>query len=282
VAALATDLALVNLPSGEATTVVPFFNGDGVFRAGLVLDPGGETVYFSEGYEDYWYGCESSRGASGKVDLATGEVSELGDGYSPSPSPNGSLVGRLYADTCFPDPENPDVWVLTAVDTVIVTDENGDDPVEHGIGVTPTTPDDPAALTWVGWESDTDLLVLTAGGVLHRVPLGSTQPISEHPEVASGLEGVPVGLGADGLILVRYAEDFSSATVLAFDLTTGDETELAATTASVSVGLDALGRPLIAEILNPETDSGTDAQTELHLPDGSQLVLDLAINDVDW
>jgi hypothetical protein len=61
-----------------------------------------------------------------------------------------------------------------------------------------------------------------------------------------------------------------------------DETELAATTASVSVGLDALGRPLIAEILNPETDSGTHAQTELHLPDGSQLVLDLAINDVDW
>ena len=278
VAALDTDLALLDLPSGGPIVLVPFFNGDGVFRAGLQLAPGGETVYFSEGYEDYWYSCEASQGATGKVDLATGSITELGAGYSPMPSPNGALVARLYAGTCFPDAENPEAWVLTAVDTVIVTDENGDDPVEHGIGATPTSPDDPAALLWVGWETDTDLLVLTVGGALHRVPLGSAQPISDHPTVASGLTGLPVGFAEDGLVVVRHTDDFSSATVVGIDLASGNETELAATSGSVSVGIDPLGRTVIAEIIDPETAP----MTKLTLADGTEIFFDIAVHDVDW
>jgi streptogramin lyase len=86
------DEALIEVDTTTGTTVrvlQEIFSGDGVFRGGLRLSPDGSTIWFSEGYEDGWYGCDSSIGSFGRIDAATGEVEVLGVGGGVEPSAHG-------------------------------------------------------------------------------------------------------------------------------------------------------------------------------------------------
>lgn len=270
-----SDLVEIDVADGSVTrTVSELFEGDGVFRGGLRLAPDGATLWYSEGYEDGWFGCESSVGSIGRVDVASGAATTFAAGSGVEVAPDGSRIAYLASDLCLPDPENPADWVLTPYDRVVVAD-----PVAGTEQVVVTEPapdagDAPTAVTWAGFAPNGELLVLTAAGRLRRVDLAGPAVLQEHPVVLEEVRGIPVGT-TEGALITVDAGDEGSADVFAIDLASGGASLLASSEGFVTVGVAANGAIVVAGFTAVDVEPGAPV-TVLTAPDGATFY------DVDW
>jgi hypothetical protein len=267
------EAALVELDAatGEVTrTLAELFNGDGVFRGSLRLAPDGATLWFTEGYEDGWYACETSIGSFGRVDVATGALEIVGVGSGVEPSPDGALVAYLTSDQCLPDPENPDLWVLTPYDRVVVRDVAAGTEQEIVTEPAPTEPDAPSRIEWAGFAPDGGLLVRTADGDVRRVDPAGPPVLQDHPVVLSDVRGSPAGTTAGALITVDLGDE-GSADLYAVDLDSGGATLLASSEGFVTAGVAANGAIVAAGFGEIEVEPGAPVT-----------VLDGTYYDIDW
>lgn len=270
---LGADLVELDVASGSVNrTVSEWFGGDGIFRGDLNVSPDRSTLYFAEGYEDSWYMCESSVGNIGRIDLAGGQPELLYVGTAPALSADGSRLAYLGSNVCVPDPEQPDIWVLTPYDHVVVVDLATDQQVVITTAVTPADYTDPSALEWVGFGPSGDLLVKTAGGDLHRVPSDAPSTVQDHPIVVGGMTASPVDLAGDALVVVEFGDEGSS-TLQLLDLGTGAATDLLAVERYVAVGVSTDGHVIAADELSDT--SGTDGPLTV-------VVTDDFVGSIDW
>lgn len=85
------------------------------------LSPRGTEAFYSVLVEDSWFSCEASDGLLVRLDLATGDAVEIGDGFSPRVSADGRTLLYLEASDCFSDPEEPH-FVRAPIDTIVIRD----------------------------------------------------------------------------------------------------------------------------------------------------------------
>lgn len=250
-------LVELDLATGEIVrTIEPFFNGDGVYRGGFSLTPDLTHLYYSEGWEDSWYSCEYSPGSVGRIDLETGQMEDLWQGTGATVSPDGRLVAYLEASQCLPDPEAPDIWVVTPYDRVVVVDLALTEPAFMDSQALPSSYDDPNALAWVRFHPDGQALVATQEGTVHKVPLGAANPIQSYPIVLSGMEGFPVDVAGNGLVMTEWTD--VGYALVSYDLASGDRTELWTTETWISAGVDAEGSIVAAyeDWVHPDLGDG--------------------------
>lgn len=269
------DLIELDVATGEAIRqIVPFFNGDGIFRGGIHLDPTRTFAYFNEGYEDSWYACESSVGVYARVDVTSGEIEILGTGTGVSLSADGASSVHLDSDVCVPDPEAPELWVLTPYDRVVVTDLESGSTTEYASTPSPESYTDASAVLWAGLEPGGDLLVLTADETLRRIPSGATGAIQDHETVATGFTDIPVHIG-DGTLLALDVGDEGSSDLWLVDLGSSERRLLASAEASMSVGVSDEGHIVATSPVPIEVQPGAPVTI---LPARS----DLTYLDIDW
>ena len=274
---VSADEALLEVDTSTGATVrvlQEYFSAEGVFRGGLRLSPDRETIWFSEGYEDGWYACESSLGSVGRIDAATGEIEMLGIGSGVEPSTDGELISYVTSSLCLPDPEAPAIWVLTPPDRVVVrTLETG----EEREFVTDTPPDDYASPSMVrfAWLSpDGGLLVLLGDGRLIDVDVDGSSVIQEHPVVLDAVTGDPVAVTADALITGDFGDE-GGTDAYSVDLVSGEATLVASAGAYMAVGVSADDRVVVASFEPITVTPGADV-TVIELP-GNPFVY-----DIDW
>lgn len=269
------SLLEVDAATGDTVRVLQeFFDDEGVFRGGLRLSPDRSTIWFSEGYEDGWYGCDSSIGSFGRIDAATGELEVLGVGGGIEASPNGELISYITSSLCLPDPEQPDVWVLTPPDRVVVRLlETG----EEREFVTDTPPDDyntPSVVLGAGFSPAGTLLVLLGDGRLINVDINGSNVIQDHPVALPEVTGAPVAATADALITVAFGDE-GSTEVYSIDPGSGESTLIASAGAYMAVGVSAADE-IVVSSFDPVTVSPGAAVTVIELP-GNPFIF-----DIDW
>lgn len=265
----------VDAATGETIRVLQeFFSGEGVFRGGLRLSPDGATIWFSEGYEDGWYGCETSIGSFGRIDAATGEVEVLGVGGGVEPSPNGELISYVTSSLCLPDPEQPDFWVLTPPDRVVVRMlETG----EEREFVTDTPPEDyasPSMVLGAGFSPTGGLLVMLGDGRLINVDINGSGVIQDHPVALPEVVGGPIAATADALITVDFGDE-GSTDAYSIDPASGEATLIASAGAYMAVGVSSDDQ-IVVSSFEPVTVAPGAAVTVIELPD------DPFVYDIDW
>lgn len=226
-------------------TIAEAFGGDGVFRGGLRLSPDSSTVWFSEGYEDGWFGCDTSVGSIGRVDVATGAVEIVATGTGAEPSPDGATVAYRDSAQCLPDPDNPEDWVLTPYDSVVVRDLATGAEQELVSRPAPASSTDPGHIGWVGHDPTGALVVLTHDGTLRRIDPAGSDVVQDHPVIVSDLRGLPVGTTGGALVTVEIGPE-GSADVLAVDLATGAASLLASSETFLAVGVAPSGAIVVA------------------------------------
>jgi len=213
-------LVIVDVTTGERLkTFDPSFDGDGMSVGRMSLTPDASALYYSVGWEDSWYACEYSQGQIWKFDLDFGISTLITSGYSPSVSPDGRWLAALYSEQCLPDPENPESWVLTPTDTVILYELSSGWPTEAGrwsVSAPPTSYEDPKMLSWVDWRANSQsLVVINNSGDVFEIGLNDGGAIDEGTPLAEGVLGYPQALIGDTL----YATvDETPLAVGAFDL----------------------------------------------------------------
>lgn len=238
------------------------FGADGVFRQGLELVPDRTAAYYSEGYEDSWFACETAIGSVGRVDVATGDTELLYSGWSPTLSADGTRLAYLTASTCLPDPIQPDQFFVAPFDTVVVVDLATATQVEITTAQPPTGLDDPGALDWVVFEPSGDLLVVTVDDQVHRVPSTAPAVVQDQPVVISAFTAEPVGVVGNDLLALEYGDEGSS-TLLSIDLDTEASTELWTSDGFVAAGVSAAGHVVASDPLGdgPITEGGLTVVT---------------------
>lgn len=270
-----TDLLEIDTASGAPSrTLVEFFNGDGVFRGNLRLSPDAAALWFSEGYEDGWYGCDTSVGSIGRLDVATGALEIIGVGSGVEPSPDGTRIVYLASDLCLPDPENEELWVLTPYDHVVVRDLAAG---TEQLFVTEPSPSDyasPSQVAWAGYTPEGDLLVLTADGQLRLVDPAGSGVLQDHPVVLPEVRGVPIGTTEGALITVDRGDE-GSTDVYAIDPLSGGVTLLATSEGFATAGVAANGAIVVAGFTEVDVEPGAPV-TVLTPADGATFV------DLDW
>lgn len=270
------DLVELDVASGETVRVVSeWFNGDGVFRGGLQITPDRSAAYFSEGYEDGWYGCESSVGSVGRVDLSTGEHEGVAQGMGALLSPDGTRLAYLDSQVCVPDPEAPEMWVLTPYDRVVVLDLVGGSTIELITATPPVDYGDPNGLQWVGFDPSGDVLVLTSGGDLHRVPSTEAGVIQDHPLVGITVTGYPYEVVGDSLLTVGVGDEGATSALLIPLSGDAEATTLWESDYPVSAGVGPAGHVIIADTAPTGSPTVTGAVTVITLGDRN-------VYSVDW
>ncbi len=275
-AADATDLIEIDVRTGALTrTVTAGFSEGGVYRGQLRLTSDRSTIWFSEGYEDGWYGCDSSIGTFGRLDVAAGTFEVLGVGVGPEPSPDGRFVVYRTSELCLPDPENPDLWVLTPYDRVVVRSLETGEELTFVTADTPDAVDSPGVVRWAGFDPGGGLLVQTADGRLFGVELDGPGVIQDHPTIVPEVIGIPVG-ATDGRLVTVDLGDEGSADVYLIDLGSAEADRIAASEAFLAVGLDSGTGQIVVSGADPVRVTAGAPVTVLTAPDSRLLY------DVDW
>jgi hypothetical protein len=268
-----SDLLELDATTGATRrTIVELFEGDGVFRGNLVLTRDRGSAYYSEGYEDSWFDCGSSVGSVGRVDLTTGATETIAAGWSPSLSPSGDRLAYLTSSLCLPDPEQPDIWVLTPADRVVVLDLATSARIEITTATSPSAYDDPAALDWVRFHPNGDLLVATANGNVHRVASDAPTTAQNGPVVARGVLMFPVAAYERTLVVLQIGDE-GATTVAEIELGSGATSTLWESELFVVAAGDPAGHVLVID---------SDALENVNDGDLTVLALDQFVTDVAW
>mgnify|MGYP001825219000 CR=1 FL=1 len=226
-------LVVVDATTGERLKVFdPYFDGDGMFVGRMSLTPDATALYYGVGWEDSWYSCDASQGQVWKMDLEFGIATQIASGYNPTVSPDGRWMAVLFAEQCLPDPEQPDAWVLTPTDTVVLYDLSSGWPTEAkrwSLESRPTSYDDPNMLSWVDWRADSQfLVVVNNAGSVFEVRVDYTGPLDALPPLVEWVIGYPQALIGNTLYVTRdeTPEAFGAFNLVAVDLATGSTPEI--------------------------------------------------------
>lgn len=239
-----TDLGLVevDVATGEVVaTIDDFFSIDGVFRGNIRLTADRSTIYFSEGYEDSWFQCDTSVGSFGSIDVATGAVDMIGRGSGVELGPDESLLAYLDSETCLPDPQQPDFWVLTPYDRVVVRDVATGEEFRFESTPAPDSYDSPSAVRWTDLHADGSVLVQLVSGDVHRIPPGAAGGVVQDSPVAFTTEATPWEIVGDRLIATLFGAEGSS-DLMSIDITSGESTLLASAESYMAVGVGTEGQ----------------------------------------
>ncbi len=115
----AGDLVVLSTDTGETLrTFDRPIGGDGSFPGPLSLTGDGMSIYYSVGFEDFWFSCDASDGTLMHQDLDGSDPRQVGDGFSPAVSADGQFLLYLAASQCFEDPNEPQ-FVLAPIDTIV-------------------------------------------------------------------------------------------------------------------------------------------------------------------
>lgn len=277
VAYLVIDQDLVEVDpttSAPGRTVTEFFNGDGVFRGSLRVSPDGTTMWFSEGYEDGWYDCEASIGSVGVVDLVSGALEIVGLGQGVDVSPSGRQIAYLATEVCVPDPENPELFVLTPYDRVVIRELASGAERQIVSNPAPTDYASPSFVWWVGFTPSGDLVVVTGDEQVRLVDPDGSEVLQDHPVVLPMLRGQPVGMAAAGLVTVDIGDE-GSADVYVTDLESGEARLLATSEGYVVAAVAASGAVIAFGFTSIDVEPGAPV-TVLAVPD------DANVYGLDW
>jgi hypothetical protein len=221
-------LVVVDVATGERLkTFDPYFDGDGMSVGRMALAPDGSALYYGTGWEDSWYSCESSRGQIWKLDLEFGVDIAVAPGFGPAVSPDGRWMAALLSQQCLPDPEQPEAWVLTPADTVVLYDLTTGSPIEtHSWAVVspPTSYADPQVPIWVDWREDSQtLVVMNNAGAVYELTLDHRAALDAGAPLAEAIYGYPQALIGDTLYAIVDETPFAVGAfdLVAFDLATG-------------------------------------------------------------
>lgn len=269
------DLVEVDVATGAIVALISeFFDADGVFRYGLRPTADRTTIWFNESYEDGWYGCESSVGNVGRIDIASGAIEILGPGSGVSLAPNDELLAHLGSAVCVPDPEAPDFWVLTPYDRVVVRQLASGEIREFVTAATLDGSPDPGVVEWAGFSPAGDLLVLTADGQLRNVDINGSSTIQDHPVVLPEVIGFPIAATATALVTI-VGGDEGSTDLYSLDAVSGAPTLLASSEAFMNAAVNASGHVVVVAFDEVSVAPGADL-TVVSNPDGA------FIGDVGW
>ena len=209
-----------------------------------------------------------------RADASTGELEVLGRGSGVDPSSDGQLLSYVTSGLCLPDPENPEFFVLTPSDRVVVRDLSTGDEREFVSSEPPADYAAPGAVLGAGFGPGGNLLVLLGDGRLVDVDIDGSNIIQDHPVVVPEVVGDSLSVTADGLIVVEFGDEGSS-DVSSIDVVTGATTLLASSGAFMAVGVSADDQIVVSSFEPVTVAPGADV-TVIDLP-GDQFVFDL-----DW
>lgn len=230
-------LVIADVASGERLkTFDPYFDGDGRATGRMALTPDASVLYFGTGWEDSWYSCEASQGQVLRYDLTFGGETFIASGFSPTVSPDGHWLALLVAEQCLPDPEQPDSWVITPTDTIVLYDLTTPSPSEVNrwkVTTPPTSYFDPQMLTWIDWRADSQTLVVVNNArSVFEITTDHQGAVDAETPIANVVHGWPQALIADSLYLIRdeTPEAIGAFDLVVFDLSSGSVEAIASTT----------------------------------------------------
>ncbi|MEO1060849.1 MAG: hypothetical protein AAFZ07_05475 [Actinomycetota bacterium] len=286
---LATRIVEVDVATGQVLRDLATIDLEASGIGRLQVTPDRQAVYFTQGWEDSWFSCESSLPVIQFVDASGGpsEPVAVGNGASPRLSPDGSRLAYLAASRCVPDPQNPANWVLTPLDTVVVRDlatgseQRWTDTELAGL--------DAATLSYellietelrgLAWLGDDELVVPG-----HRFRAADLERTGDAAQFfgTEPFGSVVVGWdAASGAVLVEEvvrddAGETTGANLVAVDPISGGRSVVATTPAGPWVFWGAFA----------VDDSGTAILNRgpggLGLPDGSAVALGVELVGIDW
>ena len=272
-----TDLGLVEVDvatGGVVNTIDDFFSIDGVFRGNLRLTPDRSTIYFSEGYEDSWYQCDTSVGSIGSIAVADGTIEMLGRGSGVGLGPDGSRLAYIDSETCLPDPQQPDFWVLTPYDRAVVRDIASGGESVFTTSPVPESYDSPSAVRWADFAADGSLLVQLVSGDVHRIPPGAEGGVIQDSPIAFTTQATPWEVVGDRVIATLFGAEGSS-DLMSIDTASGANTLLASAETYMAVGVGTDGQLIAVADGEITVEPGVDL-TVVDLP------VDGYYYDLDW
>ncbi len=160
------DFVIIDLATGVVLRTIAL-GYDAESPGHPALHPTGATVYYSVGFEDFWFSCDASDGMLMELDLAGGRAEQVGDGFSPAISSDGATLMYLASSECFPDPAEPQ-FVLAPIDAVVWRDLT--DGTETRVVLPPAGEQAEGYELWTATLGpDGSALVLDTAGVVWRV-----------------------------------------------------------------------------------------------------------------
>lgn len=245
--------------------------------------PDRSGIFYSQGWEDSWFSCDSSLPRIRFVGVDGGEPTVVASGAEPRVSPDGTRLAYLTSSRCIPDPADAN-YVLTPIDSVVVRD--------LATGAETTWVDDELAsldptglsytelyrleLSGLVWLGDGELAV---SGRRFSADLTSVAPAPAYvTEVfADTVIGFDPGTN-DVLVEVRIPGDLSDdsvARLVGYDLDTGERTERegrAAGPAADGGGFAATAGGLVVRLQDGA----------IVLPDGTSITPEVPLAGIDW
>lgn len=243
------------------------YYGDGAFPGSLTLSADGASVFYTVGFEDFWFDCDASDGTLLSLDLGGGEPQQIADGFSPAAKPDGSVLLYLASSQCIEDPNEPQ-FVLTPIDTVVRRSlmEGGEErdllPLEGDLGAG-------YEFFAAGWGPEGAIMLLDTEGTLYRLDQELTE-LADFEGFGWSLVGYQPN---NGTMLIRYHTFDGEATttqLVAVDPGNGDTTIVETFDGIAAAALDATGNHLVI------------ATEDTLWVDGTAIEIDYRIVDLAW
>jgi hypothetical protein len=221
--------------TGQLLDTVTTFSLEGWYPHDPQRGPDG-TTYLGTSVEDSWYSCETAHGAVIALTM-DGASTPIGPGGLPTVSADGERLAYVRSSECRPDPEAPEMFVVTVPDTVVVRElTTGEERTWTFPGANYEASLQPvvSSVVWHG-----DALLALIDGRLVRLDVGDPgiPTVSEAPvvELAAGdeVQLSLLGTRTDGTVLVNVIQ--GTTRIVALDPATGREVAEVATIDSATV-----------------------------------------------
>jgi len=257
--AIADDhIVIMNLDGSGDAVITDYFAFGGAFPARPELHPDGRRAFFSVGYEEGWYDCDTVQGEVYGVALVAGaEPYLVGQGNNPRVSPDGRSLAYLQGSECL---NAEDLTYATVLDTVVIVDlvQGGERVLRLPIAPQLEGP----SIDDIGWDWSGALVYVVGRDVYRVFPdenvLSYGEPVSTldlvAPDTAELDTAAPgfveiAGVGREGrlvLVTTTFEDGIGESTVHNIDLVTGQVLgDFGTYPAWASVAFDGTGTSLI-------------------------------------
>lgn len=264
------ELGVIDARSGVLVrTVEEVFYGDGRFPSAPWIRPGGTDVFFTVGFEDYWFSCDASDGTLISQSLSGGDGDQIADGFSPIVTPEGDDLLYLAASECLEDPNDAN-WVITPIDTIVRRDLGTGEEDRQLLELTGDIAEY-YEFSQLAWGPGEDLLLMDTEGVLFQLDAsGVPRAITDLGEHAPQLIGWYRPMGRVLVLDQIWDDDKATTQISAVDLLSGE--------VSLEVEFDGLA----AAALDATGDHLVMAAEGTLFVDQAEVPIDYSIIDLSW